>query len=67
MSTNTPTPDDLTPFDDGDDYDILLGDLDYGNDFYRALAREAKGPILDLACGTGRVMLPVPLHFPVVG
>ena len=54
-----PTPDDPTPFDNGDDYDILLGGLDFGLDFYRNLAREAKGPILDLTCGTGRVMLPL--------
>lgn len=54
-----PATDDPTPFDDGDDYDILLGGLDYGLDFYRNLACEANGPILDLACGTGRVMLPL--------
>ena len=50
---------DATPFDNGEDYDILLGDLDYGLDFYNKLARGAGGPILDLACGTGRVMLPL--------
>jgi SAM-dependent methyltransferase len=27
--------------------------------FYRALAREAGGPVLELACGTGRVLLPI--------
>ncbi len=54
-----PTLCDATPFDHGDDYDILLGSLDFGLDFYRKLAHEAKGPILDLTCGTGRVMLPL--------
>ncbi|HZP43190.1 MAG TPA: class I SAM-dependent methyltransferase [Candidatus Binatia bacterium] len=28
-------------------------------DFYRALAREAGGPVLELGCGTGRVLLPI--------
>ena len=47
-----------TPFDDGELYDILLGGLDYGLDFYVDLARRAGGPVLDIGCGTGRVMLP---------
>src|SRR5262245_5134378 len=45
-------------FDDGELYDILLGDSPYGVDFYVQLAREAKGPILDICCGTGRILLP---------
>jgi SAM-dependent methyltransferase len=45
-------------FDDGELYDIVCGELDYGSDFYLALARSAKGPVLELACGTGRIMLP---------
>ncbi len=45
-------------FDDGDVYDLVLADLPYGRDFYIGLAREAKGPVLDLACGTGRILLP---------
>jgi SAM-dependent methyltransferase len=28
-------------------------------EFYRALAREAGGPVLELGCGTGRVLLPI--------
>jgi SAM-dependent methyltransferase len=28
-------------------------------DFYRAIAREHGGPILELACGTGRVLVPL--------
>jgi SAM-dependent methyltransferase len=47
-----------TPFDDGEFYDILCQGLDYGIDFYVGLARQAKGPVLDVACGTGRVLLP---------
>lgn len=45
-------------FDDGDAYDLVLRDIPYGLDFYVALAREAKGPVLDIACGTGRILLP---------
>ncbi len=52
-------PGEPSPFDDGDFYDILCQGLEYGIDFYVGLAREAKGPVLDIACGTGRVLLPV--------
>jgi SAM-dependent methyltransferase len=46
------------PFDDGDLYDLLCAGIEYGIDYYVALAREANGPVLDIACGTGRIMLP---------
>jgi len=45
-------------FDDGDVYDLVGRDMPYGLDFYITLAREAKGPVLDVACGTGRILLP---------
>lgn len=45
-------------FDDGEMYDLLLKDFPYGLDFYVTLAREANGPVLDIACGTGRILLP---------
>lgn len=45
-------------FDDGDAYDLVLNDFPYGLDFYVALACAAKSPVLDVACGTGRIMLP---------
>jgi SAM-dependent methyltransferase len=47
-----------TPFDDGALYDVFFEDFDQGLDFYLDLARAADGPILDVACGTGRIMLP---------
>lgn len=47
-----------TPFDDGELYDLLLGDIPYGFDYYTGLAKEAKGPVLDICCGTGRILLP---------
>jgi SAM-dependent methyltransferase len=37
----------------------MLKDLPYGLDFYVGLARAAKGPVLDVACGTGRILLPL--------
>lgn len=43
---------------------MLDGDIE----FYLAQARKTGGPILDLACGTGRVALPLALAgFPVTG
>src|SRR5688572_29338808 len=42
-----------TPFDDGEVYDLILKDIPYGFDFYTGLAKEAKGPVLDVCCGTG--------------
>ncbi len=52
-------PGERSPFDDGELYDILCQGLDYGIDFYVELARQAGGPVLDIACGTGRVLLPM--------
>lgn len=45
-------------FEDGEAYDLVLADVPYGLEFYVAMAREAKGPVLDIACGTGRILLP---------
>ncbi|HEY6563555.1 MAG TPA: class I SAM-dependent methyltransferase [Pirellulaceae bacterium] len=47
-----------TPFDDGDLYDFFMRGFDYGIDFYTSLAKSAAGPVLDVACGTGRVLIP---------
>jgi SAM-dependent methyltransferase len=56
---NDQPPDSLpSVFDDGEAYDLVLKDIPYGLDFYVALAREAAGPVLDIACGTGRILLP---------
>src|SRR5579864_7410666 len=45
-------------FEDGDVYDLVGKDIPYGLDFYVALARETSGSVLDIACGTGRILLP---------
>lgn len=57
---NNPSPSDLpSVFEDGELYDLILGDAcSYGRDFYLELARGAQGPVLDIACGTGRILLP---------
>jgi SAM-dependent methyltransferase len=47
-----------SPFEDGELYDVLCTGLSYGIDFYVGLAREARGPVLEIACGTGRILLP---------
>jgi SAM-dependent methyltransferase len=47
-----------TPFDDGALYDLLLGNCPLGLDFYVGLAKAARGPVLDVGCGTGRILLP---------
>ena len=47
-----------TPFDNGELYDAIFGDLDYDRTFYVELAREARGPVLEVACGTGRILIP---------
>ena len=49
-----PPTDEATPFDDGALYDLFFERLDLGLDFYLGLACAA----LDVACGTGRIMLP---------
>jgi len=58
MQVSTPT-EPATPFDDGALYDIFLGSLDHDFDFYLGLAHAAKGPVLDVCCGTGRITLPM--------
>lgn len=46
-----------SPFEDGALYEVLFHDFSYGLEYYLGLAREA-GPVLDVCCGTGRVMIP---------
>lgn len=47
-----------TPFDDGALYDLVCGSIDFDLEFYLGLAKAARGPVLDVACGTGRILLP---------
>ena len=59
--------DNLEEFADPRRYDIE-DNSDTGIDFYTALAQETGGPILEIACGTGRVSIPIArLGYPVTG
>jgi ubiquinone/menaquinone biosynthesis C-methylase UbiE len=59
--------DNLEEFADPFNYD-RADSGDAGVAFYSALAREACGSVLELACGTGRVTIPIAeLGFPVTG
>ena len=59
--------DNLEEFADPRTYDIE-DSSDTGVAFYTALARETGGPVLELACGTGRVSIPIArLGFAVTG
>jgi SAM-dependent methyltransferase len=54
-----------------DTYDAqyaLLRDPSGDREFYTALARETGGPVLEVGCGTGRVLLPIArAGYPIVG
>lgn len=59
--------DNLEEFADPVNYD-RADPGDAGVAFYSALAREANGSVLELACGTGRVTIPIArLGFAVTG
>ena len=62
MKTSTSEPAssvrEATPFDDGALYDLLLEHFPVGLEFYVGLAKAARGPVLDVGCGTGRILLP---------
>src|SRR3954465_6897004 len=50
---------DADPFDDAELYDWEYRRRGDEVRFYRPLADERGGPVLDLGCGTGRLMLPL--------
>ena len=59
--------DNLEEFSDAANYD-LEDASDTGIAFYTALAQETGGPVLEIACGTGRVSVPIArLGFSVTG
>ena len=47
-----------SPFDDGELYDVLFCNLDFDREFYLDLSKKARGPVLEVACGTGRILIP---------
>ena len=40
-------------------YDAWAADMTEDVDFYVELAREAEGPVVELAVGTGRISIPI--------
>ena len=48
-----------SPYVAPDLYDQLFESLDFDRRFWLEVGREAKGPVLDLGCGTGRVLIPL--------
>ncbi|HEX8229956.1 MAG TPA: class I SAM-dependent methyltransferase [Chloroflexia bacterium] len=50
--------DNLEEFSDPHNYDVE-DSSDTGVAFYSALAQETGGPVLEIACGTGRVSIPI--------
>ena len=46
-----------SPFDRPDLYDALLDDLAFDVPFWIEFAREGKGPVLEVACGSGRILV----------
>jgi SAM-dependent methyltransferase len=51
------TDDNTAAYADAENYDVL--ENDDGIAFYTALAQETGGPVLEIACGTGRVTIPI--------
>ena len=48
-----------SPYDAPELYDLLFDSLDFDVPFWLEVARGAGGPVLELACGSGRLLLPI--------
>lgn len=48
-------------------YDLSHADLDNDVALVQSLAQEARGPALEVGCGTGRLLLPLARFTPVIG
>jgi SAM-dependent methyltransferase len=48
-----------SPYDAPELYDELFESLDFDRRFWLEVGREARGPVLDVGCGTGRILLPL--------
>jgi SAM-dependent methyltransferase len=49
----------LNVYEDAAFYDLEFATRDHEIPFYRRLALQAKGPVLEIACGTGRITIPI--------
>ena len=48
-----------SPYDAPELYDLLFDSLDFDVPYWLEVARSAGGPVLEAACGTGRILLPI--------
>jgi SAM-dependent methyltransferase len=48
-----------SPYDAPDLYDLLFDSLDFDIPYWLDVARSAGGPVLEAACGTGRLLFPI--------
>src|SRR5512135_3400883 len=48
-----------SPYDLPELYDQIFEGFDFDIPFWRATSSAAGGPVLDLGCGTGRVLMPL--------
>lgn len=48
-----------SPYDAPELYDLLFDSLDFDIPYWIDVARSAGGPVLEAACGTGRILLPI--------
>jgi SAM-dependent methyltransferase len=59
MRPDAEAPSAPSPYHAPDLYDLLYEGLDFDRAFWLKVGREAGGPVLDLGCGTGRVLIPL--------
>ena len=50
---------DPSPYDAPELYDLLFDSLDFDVPYWVDFGRGAGGPVLEMACGTGRLLLPI--------
>lgn len=48
-----------SPYDAPELYDLLFDSLDFDVPYWLEVGRGAGGPVLEMACGTGRLLLPI--------
>lgn len=53
MTTERPA----SPYEAPDLYDLMLDHLDFDIPYWVRVGREAQGPVLEVGCGTGRVLM----------